>query len=235
MDELPRWDLFRSDGTAAGTFSLLETNPFSRLDLDGAPNLPGVIYFAAETPGAGYELWLSDGTREGTHLVDINPGTGSSQPNSFTVVGNALFFFADDGIHGNEPWVVVCPEALRLSITGPPTAVAGQPFSVTVGPRDADQQWTRCYQGTHHFVSSDARAMLPQDVAARTPSVDRTLLVTLKTAGTQTVEITDPQDAVLSGRLDVQVALGPPSVADSAVTADPVTNRRLRSAPDGAM
>jgi ELWxxDGT repeat protein len=36
-------------------------------------------------------------------LKDINPG-GSSNPEGFTMVGSEVFFFADDGVHGEELW-----------------------------------------------------------------------------------------------------------------------------------
>src|SRR3954470_23549626 len=77
--------------------------------------------FSASSTG-GRELWITDGTTEGTQLLsDINP-SGSSNPGSFyfqseggNIVsipadlaalddGRALFD-ADDGTHGVEPWV----------------------------------------------------------------------------------------------------------------------------------
>ena len=43
----------------------------------------------------GSELWRSDGTRAGTELVlDINPGSASSNPAELIVVGNRLYFTA---------------------------------------------------------------------------------------------------------------------------------------------
>ena len=38
-------------------------------------------------------------------LRDIYPGRGSSGPEHLTAAGNRVFFFADDGQHGLEPWV----------------------------------------------------------------------------------------------------------------------------------
>ena len=43
----------------------------------------------------GDELWVSDGTRAGTHIVkDILPGWEGSEPRNLTAVGNRLFFSA---------------------------------------------------------------------------------------------------------------------------------------------
>ena len=62
-----------------------------------------LVFFAAGNPASGYELWKSDGTEAGTELVrDINPGTGGSQLNFLTAVGNVLYFSAVDGTHGRE-------------------------------------------------------------------------------------------------------------------------------------
>jgi len=53
----------------------------------------------------GRELWKSDGTDEGTLLVeDILPGIEGSDPAGFTVVGDSLFFSANDVTHGRELW-----------------------------------------------------------------------------------------------------------------------------------
>ncbi len=74
-----------------------------------------VIYFTADDGFNGVELWRSDGTAGGTTLVaDINPlleGAASSEPRNLTVVGNNLYFTANDGTNGRELW--------RLNLTSP--------------------------------------------------------------------------------------------------------------------
>ena len=66
----------------------------------------GKLYFSAEDPDHGRELWMSDGTTEGTVIVsDLNPGAGSaysSSPYDLTVAGNNLFFIAEDPTNGEE-------------------------------------------------------------------------------------------------------------------------------------
>jgi hypothetical protein len=37
-------------------------------------------------------------------FADLNPGSEASYPGSFTVFNNALYFNADDGVHGTELW-----------------------------------------------------------------------------------------------------------------------------------
>ena len=52
---------------------------------------------------------MTDGTEAGTALVeDILPGTGNGVlwvgPSMIAALGGRLLFFADDGVHGLEPW-----------------------------------------------------------------------------------------------------------------------------------
>ena len=64
------------------------------------------LFFAARDQTHGTELWVTDGTPQGTRLVlDIRPGLGSSELANFTAAGDKLFFTAEDGIHGRELWV----------------------------------------------------------------------------------------------------------------------------------
>jgi ELWxxDGT repeat protein len=57
------------------------------------------------------ELWVSDGTALGTYLLsDIFPGERGSLPRFLTSVGWGVFFAANDGFFGNEPWLTQ-PEA----------------------------------------------------------------------------------------------------------------------------
>lgn len=63
------------------------------------------LYFNANDGEHGSELWVSDGTPEGTLMLkDINNG-GSSSLFNFIEFDQRLFFYGDDGIHGNELWV----------------------------------------------------------------------------------------------------------------------------------
>jgi ELWxxDGT repeat protein len=71
-------------------------------------NVAGRLFFSARHAGQGRELWESDGTAEGTHLVkDINPGPGNSGASSLTNVDGTRFFSATDGTHGHELWKAV--------------------------------------------------------------------------------------------------------------------------------
>jgi ELWxxDGT repeat protein len=71
-------------------------------------NVAGRLFFSARRAGQGRELWESDGTAAGTHLVkDINPGPGSSGPGSLINADGTLYLSASDHVHGHELWKVV--------------------------------------------------------------------------------------------------------------------------------
>jgi trimeric autotransporter adhesin len=102
-------ELWRSDGTAAGTKLVKDIYPGNINPEDSFPmfltNVAGTLYFRACNPTRGCELWRSDGTAAGTRLVkDINPGAGSSKPFHLASVAGTLYFGADDGTHGHELW-----------------------------------------------------------------------------------------------------------------------------------
>src|SRR5256885_13240712 len=42
---------------------------------------------------------------------DINPGSTSASPVFLRVLGGSLYFFANDGVHGNEVWKLSPPLA----------------------------------------------------------------------------------------------------------------------------
>jgi len=99
-------ELWRSDGTAAGTFLVKDIRPGSvGSDLFSLTNVNGVLYFRANNGVNGFELWRSNGTAAGTVLVkDIWPGSDSSFPSSLTNVNGVLYFRANNGVTGHELW-----------------------------------------------------------------------------------------------------------------------------------
>jgi ELWxxDGT repeat protein len=67
--------------------------------------LNGKLYFSYDDGSHGIELWVTDGTKTGTHMVkDINP-LGDGYPAKITKAGNKIFFSADDGVNGTELWI----------------------------------------------------------------------------------------------------------------------------------
>jgi ELWxxDGT repeat protein len=103
-------ELWKSDGTAAGTVMVKDISPRSGSSSpNDLINVNGLLYFMADDGTHGQELWRTDGTAGGTVLVnDINPGSASAfgwgeEPAPANVNGT-LYFVADDGTHGRELW-----------------------------------------------------------------------------------------------------------------------------------
>ena len=91
--------LFVSDGSKAGTYGL------KAIWTAGLTAMESGIYFSADNVQTGIELWKSDGTAGGTQMVmDIAPGSQSSDPSGFELIDNIIYFKADDGSHGYELW-----------------------------------------------------------------------------------------------------------------------------------
>jgi ELWxxDGT repeat protein len=69
------------------------------------------LYFSAsdisiwDDTGKGLELWVSDGTSDGTKVIkDIREGEEASNPFNLTDVGGTLYFTANDDIRGRDLW-----------------------------------------------------------------------------------------------------------------------------------
>jgi ELWxxDGT repeat protein len=102
--------LFRTDGTEAGTVLLKE---WGELPYDPTVQYPappmmesgGVLYFVASDATHGAELWKTDGTVAGTAVVrDLAPGAASARPRLISGERGVLVFSADDQVHGRELW-----------------------------------------------------------------------------------------------------------------------------------
>jgi ELWxxDGT repeat protein len=94
-----------TDGTRQGTRLLRDICPGPCWSGPGNvwPVLGGRLYFIAENPGRGQELWSTDG-RSARFVKDICPGSCGSGPYAPFVLGGRLFFVARDGQTGEEIW-----------------------------------------------------------------------------------------------------------------------------------
>ena len=97
-------ELWRSDGTEAGTYMLKDINPGDNgmFAFSSFPSylteMNGEVYFSASANTiVGAELWKTDGTEAGTVLVkDINPaGFNGGSPANLVNVNGTLFFTAN--------------------------------------------------------------------------------------------------------------------------------------------
>src|SRR5215208_4212111 len=115
-------ELWKSDGTKSGTKVVKDIVPGPGVSdpEDIVSTAPRMTFFRAWDKNHGEELWKTDGTTKGTTLIkDINPDLppgarckqgdcgipkGWSHPDTVTVMGEQVFFAADDGKHGVELW-----------------------------------------------------------------------------------------------------------------------------------
>ena len=141
-------ELWKSDGTSAGTVRVADINPGPAGSRPIGPSSRGVavgntLYFGASNGINGYELWKSDGSNAGTtRVANLNPGIANASPFNLTVVGNTLFFWS-----GLQLWKTDGVTASRFadfspnggfSIPQKPTAFGGSLFlrvnnSINVG------------------------------------------------------------------------------------------------------
>ena len=160
-------ELFRSDGTAAGTALVRDIVPGAE---DSLPrrfvSLGSRACFSVEQGGRfsldDEEPWCSDGTAQGTlPLGDLNPGSESSQPRSLTRIGPWLVFSAfsppmldrrlwrSDGTSAGT--VVLSPNVtLGQSLVGfpPPTFPGGGAPEPRPLEHDGNFVYFACFGGT---------------------------------------------------------------------------------------
>jgi ELWxxDGT repeat protein len=142
------YQLWRSDGTAAGTVMVTDVNPGPGAGLvpaDISPLTGTTAMFSGDDGVHGREPWVTDGTSGGTALYqDLNPGPASSDPADITATQESLgfdgtltlwYFSANDGTHGREFF------AATLGIPpADPYDVDPGPASSNPGPYDAVAQ-----------------------------------------------------------------------------------------------
>src|SRR5579862_588785 len=95
-------ELWRTDGTAAGTFALTTANPGQLIYLDGI-----TYFFAADGNGPfgpQSELWRTDGTVAGTYALGLDFGSSIAQVGGKTYyigsdASHREALFASDGVH----------------------------------------------------------------------------------------------------------------------------------------
>jgi hypothetical protein len=107
------------------------------------------------------------------------------------------------------------PAATQFQIAAPATTTAGSPFTITVSAVSATGSVDLTYGGTVHFSSTDVQAGLPANYTFT--SADQgvhtfTNAVTLKSAGNQTITLTDTVFSNITGTSVLNVAAAPASL-----------------------
>ncbi len=105
-------ELWRTDGTSAGTTKVKEINPATTgldADVNSNPNnfyvYNNKLYFTATDGTNGTEPWVTDGTNANTIMLNNIDAAGNSNPSGFTQFGGFVYFRADDNAaNGTEIW-----------------------------------------------------------------------------------------------------------------------------------
>ena len=97
-------ELWRTDGTAAGTSMVRDTRPGAA---SGTPldlcDVGGTLFFTADDGIHGRELWRSDGTAAGTYMVVDQPDSVPALvPQALTNVNGTLFFVAGNRVYKSD-------------------------------------------------------------------------------------------------------------------------------------
>jgi ELWxxDGT repeat protein len=106
------YELWSTDGTAAGTQTIGLTDPSSIDRVELVASTGSQAFFQVVRGGhLGTELWQTDGTVDGTHLVrgglDVGYGILGLSTNVPPGIGfeQKFLFVGDDGSTGLEPWI----------------------------------------------------------------------------------------------------------------------------------
>lgn len=134
-------ELFRSDGTSAGTNLIVDLWPGNIGSLADIPLFPplvvsaaGKLYFSADDGQTGEEVWQTDGTAPGTvQTADTNPGAANFNPQGFTVANGQVIGWGVFPGQGTEPWSLNPADSLlAASMTGQANPFRGETASYTV-------------------------------------------------------------------------------------------------------
>ena len=149
-------ELFRSDGTSAGTMIVVDLNPGQVAFLFPNSSFPseltvigGLLFFAATDPNDGRELFRSGGTAATTMKFDVFPGQtfgpNSSVPEELTAVGSTLYFRA----------IGTYAQGFELWRFDPPYFLPQSAADIFPGPMSGYPQGLTEVGGTLYFAADD--------------------------------------------------------------------------------
>ncbi|HSX32684.1 MAG TPA: hypothetical protein VLF43_05465, partial [Candidatus Saccharimonadales bacterium] len=113
-------ELWKTDGTPGDSMRLVEAIGFGTRfgEFNGR-----LLFTSIDKDNMyGHELWSSDGTVAGTHMVkDINPiGDGIRSRMALLHIGNAVYFSATDGVNDYKLWKTDGTEAGTVMVNDDP-------------------------------------------------------------------------------------------------------------------
>ena len=142
---------------------------------------------------AGTQITLALAPAAGSHLGSVIVAAGDCG-GSLTAGASP---YTTAALTGACTLNVVFASDVHFAVSAPSTATAGSAFGFTVTALDTANNPLTSYDGTAHFASSDAGAVLPAD-AVLSGGVG-TFQATLSTVGNQTITATDTANASIAG------------------------------------
>ena len=184
-------------GTQSNTIALADFNRDGKLDVvttndDATDTMSVLLGFGDGTFAPAQKFAVGNWSR----AVAIGDFNSDGWPDLAVTNGANLWVLVNDG-----SWPAPGTEATSLGASGfPSPATAGTPASFTVTAKQADGATATSYTGTVYFTSSDPHAVLPAEYTFTAADAGvHTFSATLKTAGTQSITVTDTLTASLTG------------------------------------
>jgi len=204
---------FPSPITAGTSGSLTVTAKLADGSID--THYIGTVLFSGSDPQAvlpaDYAFTAADA---GVHTFSVTLRSAGTQ--SITATD-----YTSSSVTGTDGGITVSPAAAStLSFSGFPSPVtAGVVGSFTVKARDPYGNIATSYAGTVRFTSTDAKASLPIDYTFTSADAGiHTFSATLKTAGTQSITVTDTTTGNLTAT-NAGIAVNPAAASQIIVSA----------------
>jgi hypothetical protein len=219
-------------GTGGGIFNMTGTLQVRNTILSNGAQTASDIYGNLGSQGHNLIRDTQGGSGfDSTDLLNVNPMFGPLQDNGGPTKTMALLAGSPALNAGDSSQLGVADQrgvvrsggvnigayqasASAFILSAPTTITAGTPFDLTVKAVDRFGQTALGYRGTAHFGSTDGQAVLPGDYAFTGGDAGLHTFsgaVTLKTAGSQTVNAADTGTSSLTGSATVAVS---PAAAD---------------------
>ncbi len=198
--------------TAGSTVTGFTVTGYPLTDVIGVPHR--IVVTAVDQYGnrvASYRGQVQLGVTGGSGSVPL-PYTftaADAGAHTFTVTlttlgGNQSLTAVDTSnarVSGSEPGIDVVSPATHLAVTLTPVAsnVAGSAFTITVTALTSANRPDTSFADQVHFVCSDPQAAPPPDQSFSGTGGKETFTITLKTAGPQTISVTDVTRPTIKG------------------------------------
>jgi hypothetical protein len=160
-----------------------------------ATGYSGTVHFTSSDPQAvlpaDYTFSASD---NGVHTFSASLCTAGTQSITVTDTAAPTLTASQTGIS------VVAGAVSKFVVSGYPATTAGTSHTFTVTATDAYGNLVTGYRGTVHFTSSDTQAALPSNYTfTAADNGVHTFSATLKTAGSQSLTVTDTANGSIIG------------------------------------